>query len=162
MVDSHSFDDLEVAEIIGLQKVTASALAWGRSPENMLFTHCRSPLEDASGVQLAGLLLELQFREGVVVDRCKYSFALWAIRKGHRHLVMRLDVGPWDKCTHKDGKSRFRGAHLHIGKKVLPIAKNGLSCKDHADWFQVFCRLANIQHDLPYRNPYEFELEMSS
>lgn len=161
MTEDHSLSDAEIAEIISNHKITSSGLSWEYSPEHTLFTVCRSPLENSDGIQIPGMFLELQFREGALVARCKYSFSLSVMRKGVRHLIMRLDVGPWDKCTHKEGKTRFLGAHLHIGKAILPIANNGLNCKDHADWFSVFCGLANIRHELKYRDPYEFELEMS-
>ena len=107
-------------------------------------------VEDADGAILPGLIVEVEYKAPLALDRCLFLFTLFIQRHGAKLRAYQMEITPPDKRTHNEPGNIIYGAHEHWGKEA--IALPGFGCDDYSRGLAHFCQQINltaIQLELP-------------
>lgn len=107
-------------------------------------------VEDADGALLPGLLIEVECKAALTLDRCLFLFTLFTQRHGAKLRTYQLEISPPEKRTHTEAGNIIRGTHEHWGNEA--IALSGFGCDDYSRGFAHFCQqisLTAVQLELP-------------
>ncbi|PTU30641.1 hypothetical protein [Stenotrophobium rhamnosiphilum] len=156
-MSGNDLPEAEAREILALEKfMSPDDLFWTPSPNQSAQMIFSTPIVDANGISIRGLMLELSYRDPPQFDDCKYGFTILSFP---RKRAIQLEVIPTDHRGHNGGdEPDCYGPHLHLGKHVEEIRIGNLDCKHHESWFREFLKIANIGYGGRYRGPFDGRL----
>lgn len=116
-----------------------------------------SPLEDAGGITLRGLTMEIEIKAHVDAVSCKWLFTLYQSGFQYKVRLYQLEVSPRSKRSH-NAKIPIYGSHEHYGElSVNAIDSPKIGCDNWAESLNYFFKTANIE---PFHidDPYHVQL----
>lgn len=142
--------DNEVLQIAVIAKNLHTPLVWEKRNNHAGHWIASGRVENSDGVLLPGLIVELEYKSGLTLDRCLYLFTLFSQKHGAKLRGYQLEITPPQKRTHNEPGNIIYGAHEHWGGKA--IALPGFGCDDYSRGFTHFCQQINlraVQLELP-------------
>lgn len=134
----------DIMAIYNRRKFVDDPMTWGPA-NNITYRQCILPVLDEDGATIPGLTLEIKYRQGLVVDDCKYTFTLFQYKNKIRARVYQIEVVPPDQQSHTEPGQVLFGPHYHFGElyQVKELHEH-LGCPDFEQWFSLFCERASI------------------
>lgn len=140
----------EARTIAAIQKNLHGHLVWQKRTNHAGHLVATARVEDVDGAILPGLIVELECKAALTLDRCLFLFTLFTQRHGAKLRSYQLEITPPDKLTHNEPGNIIHGTHEHWGDKT--IALPGFGCDDYSRGFAHFCQQINltaVQLELP-------------
>lgn len=140
----------EARTIAAIQKNLHGHLVWQKRTNHAGHLVATARVEDVDGAILPGLIVELECKAALTLDRCLFLFTLFTQRHGAKLRSYQLEITPPDKLTHNEPGNIIHGTHEHWGNKA--IALPGFGCDDYSRGFAHFCQQINltaVQLELP-------------
>ena len=140
----------EARTIAAIPKLLHGQLSWQKRNNHAGHLFVTARVEDVDGAILAGLVVELECKAALTLNRCLFLFTLFTQRHGAKLRAYQLEIAPPDKLTHNEAGNIIHGAHEHWGDKT--IALHGFGCDDYSRGLAHFCQQINltaIQLELP-------------
>ncbi|MEQ1527446.1 MAG: hypothetical protein ABL911_11970 [Gallionella sp.] len=136
----------EARTIAAIPKNLHNQLVWQKRNNHAGHWVAIERVEDADGAILPGLIVELECKAALTLNRCLFLYTLFTQRHGAKLRAYQLP----EKRTHNESGNIIYGVHEHWGDKA--IALQGFGCDDYSRGFEYFCRQINltaIQLELP-------------
>lgn len=140
----------EAKAIASLPKKLHGQLVWQKRNNHVGHIIASARVEDTDGAMLPGLIVELEYKAALTLNRCLFLFTLFTQRHGAKLRAYQLEITPPDKLTHNEPGNIIHGTHEHWGNKT--IALSGFGCDDYSRGFEHFCKEINltaVQLELP-------------
>lgn len=140
----------EARTIAAIPKNLHGQLVWQKRTNHAGHLVAIARVEDADGAILPGLIVELECKAALTLNRCLFLFTLFTQRHGAKLRAYQLEITPPEKRTHNEPGNIIYGAHEHWGDKT--IALPGFGCDDYSRGFAHFCQQINltaVQLELP-------------
>ena len=140
----------EARSIAAIPKRMHGQFDWQKRNNHVGHLIAFARVEDADGVILPGLIVEVECKAALTLDRCLFLFTLFAQRQGAKLRAYQLEISPLDKRTHNEPGNIIYGTHEHWGNEA--IALSGFGCDDYSYGLTHFCQqinLAAVQLELP-------------
>lgn len=151
--DSPFVSDENIRSILERQKLLVGELTWSEDPNQSRYRLARFVVADENGVTIPGLTVEFDFRRGLIVADCKFSFTIFSQRGLKRCRVYQIEVMPPERRGHNGESGGIYGPHQHFGERAAVLDPVGLGCLDHEQWLREFLRRANIGWGGAYLHP---------
>jgi hypothetical protein len=143
----------EIAKFLAKPKFMDEVLDWKKDSDRAAIMWAAAPLKNETGATISEHMVDLTYRRGRFKDECKYMFTIYRLVPQRTRLYQIEVVPPHQKSYMVGGKS-FYGPHQHFGSRHAPLENpNNLGCAHHKEWFELFCKLANIGFSGKYTPP---------
>lgn len=140
----------EARTIAATPKNLHGQLVWQKRTNHAGHMVATARVEDVDGVILPGLIVELEYKAALTLNRCLFLFTLFTQRHGAKLRAYQLEITPPEKLTHNESGNIIYGAHEHWGDKAIALPEFG--CDDYSRGFAHFClqiNLTAVQLELP-------------
>lgn len=140
----------EAHSIAYIPKKLHGHLTWQKRNNHAGHLVATARVEDADGAILPGLIIELECKMALTLNRCLFLFTLFTQKHGAKLRTFQLEITPPEKLTHNEPGNIIHGSHEHWGDKA--IALPGFGCDDYSRGLTHFCQrinLTTIQLELP-------------
>lgn len=144
--------------VINRPKILLGEMNWQDDPTQSSYLMSQFLVADESGITIPSLTVEFDFRRGIVVHDCKFTFTLFAHRGNQRRRVYQIEVMPKERRSHQRKDVQLYGPHQHFGDDAERLDMDGLGCFNHEEWLHEFCRRASILYGGTYISPTEGNL----
>ena len=105
----------EARTIAAIPKNLHGQLVWQKRTNHAGHMVATARVEDADGVILPGLIVELECKAALTLNRCLFSFTLFTQRHGAKLRAYQLEITPPEKRTHNEPGNIIYGTHEHLG-----------------------------------------------
>lgn len=140
-------EEKEAREIIAGPKFYPRDLEFSERTNHRGIFIATALLEERDGTTIPGMLINIEYKTAIVIDRCDYEIGLFLRnrRTGHLMRVYQLNVCPNDKRSHRERGRNFYGPHEHIGTSVYEVRDPRVYCGNLGGAFEFFCERINLQ-----------------
>src|SRR5690606_17327803 len=126
---------------------------WREESPHSAILWTAAPLLDEQGVTIPEHMVDLTYRRGKYKDECKYLFTIFKLVP-RRTRLYQIEVMPPNQKSASSGGKAIYGPHQHFGNRHAPLEEaKHLGCAHHREWFEVFCKRANIGFSGKYVPP---------